>query len=562
MSKKDNKIKNTIALKRNVYAIILSLIFIVAVILVNILATTLAANYPLDIDLTADKQHTMSDSNIDFIKGINKKVNIYVCLTEDEYACKSDSSYDMRYYAAQQYFIDYNTANSNYYVQTVEMLQKYEMYNKNIDVTFLDIIQPSAAEITDNFKDYEWSAGDILVEGIFTIDGKEYVRRTAVPFSSVYTVEAGDASTEQYFSYYSYGMMENYALMGMGLGFMITENKIEQAVSAAIYKVISENTPLYLLPTSYCDDALIKDGLEETLLSNNFSVEYADGLLETLLAEENASKYDGIIIGNCKADISSTDRAIIDSFLHNNGNKGKALIYFAGTNTYKLTNLCGLLADWGIGVKTGVLYETHTSNAISENPTDMYLLSQETEYTTVSDASKKYYVGSNMVPLSQIYADSSTATYTRNTTILMRTASLGQTTIMPIDQNAQTWKAPDDAERTTFPAIIMSEDSAITDNKEYVSSYIVTFATDKFISKDWLSYDIVGNANFSLDIFNTVSGVSDNPFNFVSKTIKNENYTINVTSAKVNAIKIIFMAVVPLSLVSIGTFVWIRRKRK
>ena len=45
-NKNKNKLKNTIALKRSLYAIILSVIFIVAVVGLTIISTVFAERYP------------------------------------------------------------------------------------------------------------------------------------------------------------------------------------------------------------------------------------------------------------------------------------------------------------------------------------------------------------------------------------------------------------------------------------------------------------------------------------------------------------------------------------
>ena len=561
-SKNGGKVKNTVALKRNIYALILSIVFIVGAVLLTVLSTVLAERFPLDIDLTADKKHSMTEDNIEYIKSINKPVNIYVCLTEEEYECTSSSSYNMLYYAATENFVDYNAKNTSYFQQTVELLRKYEQYNSNIKVTFIDTAQPSASAITDNFDEYLWTTGDILVESTFEADGKEITRRTAVPFKEIYTLEAGNTDTANYESYYQGGMIENYALYGMGVGYYITENNIEYAMSASIYKVTSESTPVFLVPKSYCNAESVSSVLEGMLKSNNFTVEYTDGLFSTVLSEEKMSKYSGILMADCTSDISAEDRAIIEQFLDNGGKKGKSFIYFAGTNTYKLTNLCAFLGDWGIGFDSGILYETSQLQTISSDPLSMYLTSLKTDWTSTSDSvANKCYATSNMVPMSQLYTKNNTSTYSRTATILMRTGSNGTTTVMPLDQDKATWKPASDAVLDAFPTAILTEDASV-DSGTYITSYVAAFATSKFVSSDWTQYSTVANLNFTLDVFNAVAGITDNPFNFAAKTISNETFYVNVTSAKETAIRIIFMGVIPVVLVVTGFVVWIRRRRR
>ena len=564
---KDNKtapvkVKNTVALKRNIYALILSIIFIVGAIFLTVLSTVLAERFPIDMGLTSDKKHSMTEDNVEYIKSVKKPVNVYVCLTEDEYACTSSSSYNMLYYAATNNFVDYHSEIAKYFSQTVELLNKYAQYNPNINIIYLDTAQPSAKDITDDFDSYRWSIGDILVESTFEANGKEIVRRTAIPFKEMYTLEAGHTDTTNYENYYLSGVIENYALYGMGVGYRITENKSEYSISAAIYKVTSESTPVFFVPQTYCKAESVSAVLEGMLKSNNFTVEYVDGLFTTILNKENMEKYSGIIMADCTSDISADDRAAIETFLDNGGKKGKAFMYLAGTNTYKMSNLCAFLGDWGIGFESGVLYETSEYQMISSDPASMYLTSLETEWTTTSDSvANKCYVASDIAPMSQLYTNNTTATYTRTSTVLMRTGSNGTTTIMPINEQADKWKPSDKAELDAFPTIIMTEDAAV-ENNTYLTSYVVAFASSKFVAEEWTANTAVANLNFSLDVFNTVAGITDNPFNFVAKTITTENYYVYVTKANEIAIRVIFMGIIPVALLVVGIVVWARRRTR
>lgn len=553
------KIKNTVALKRGIYSIILSVLFIVGVVLITALATALSARYPLELDLTANKEHTMSSDNVKYIRSVDKKVDIYVCLTEDEYNCTSDTGYTLAYYAAKTDFVDASGVNTSYYVQTVEMLKKYAQYNDNITVTFLDMSQPSAKEVTDRFTDYKTTYGDILVESTFAVGGENVTRRTAVLYKDVYTLKAGDASTENYRQYAAMGV--NYALYGQGIGYMITENNVEQAISAAIYKVTSETTPVFLVPSTYCNVDSIKGALEGTLKSNNFDIVYKDGMLSTLLTSDSYDAYTGIILSDCTSDITGADRTAIESFLDNGGNKGKSLLYFAGTGTYKLTNICALLGDWGIGFDSGILYETNKSMYIANDPTSFYYRSLETDYTKTADSlSNICFTAANSVPMRQLYENSSTATYVRTTKVAMRTAG-GTVVVMPAGESKDTWTPESDTDKDAYPTVIVSEDQA-TVGSDFVFSGVAAFASADFISSDWSQYTNVANLNATLDITNYLTGSTDNPFNFVAKKLTNEDFKVNVTESKTLAIRIIFMAVVPIIIIGTGITVWIRRKTK
>ena len=551
-------IKNTIALKRNVYAIVLSVVFIIGAVLLTALSTVLAQRFPLDIDLTADKIHTVTEENVDFIKGVDRKVNIYVCLTKEEYSCESTSSYHLGYYAAVRNFVDLNSDNVSYYTQTVGLLEKYEQYNKNITVTYLDVAQPSAKEVTANFEGYNWVEGDILVESTFTLKGEEITRRAVVPFEETYTLMAGFEQTDNLYQGYQQGYYDCYALEGIGAGYMIAQNNIEQKLSSAIYSVTSDFTPTFLVPTSYSKTEILKEVLDKTLTENNYKIEYVDGLLSTILAKENHSKYTGIIMADCTTDISVEDYQLLNTFLDNDGKKGKAFLFFAGTQTYKLSNLCSFLGEWGIGFQSGILYETSGGMHMPSDNTNMLLSSMKTSYTSTADSKSPSYIAANMVPMTQLYTSDTDANHVRTSEILMRTGS-STVAIMPIDQSQNTWKPLPDDKKSAFATAIITED-AVSLNGEFVLSHVVAFASSNFIDSDLLEYANVKNINFTLDVFNASIGLSNVPFNFVSKTITAQRYAQNETGVAV--IKYTFMLVVPVALIVGGIVVWIRRRTK
>ncbi len=158
----------------------------------------------------------------------------------------------------------------------------------------------------------------------------------------------------------------------------------------------------------------------------------------------------------------------------------------------------------------------------------------------------------------QLYENSSTATYVRETTVAMRTAS-GTVVVMPAGESKDTWKPESDTDKDAYPTVIVSEDQATVESN-FVFSGVAAFASADFISSDWSQYTSVANLNATLDITNYLTGSTDNPFNFVAKKLTNEDFRVNVTESKTLAIRIIFMAVVPIIIVAVGITVWIRRK--
>ena len=555
-------IKNTIALKRNVYAIILSVIFIAVVIGLTALSTVFAERYPLDIDLTTNKQHSISGKNFEYISSIDKKINIYVSMTEEQYKGQTNTTADMAYFAANQYFVEYGSGNMVYYNQTVELLKKYQDYNDNIAVQFIDVYDVKSREIIDNFADFDYQLGDILVESTFKLNGEDVTRRAIVLFNDVYKLDTDTNENANYLTSSQGQMGQLYGLTataGMGYGYNIIENNIESAISSAIYRVTSPDTPVFLVPTTITNKEAVAESLEKILEINNIDVEYNDQLLSTVLTPESFGKYAGIILADCKSDITVGERALLESFLHNGGKKQKSLYYFAGTNTTSLKNLCGLLGDWGIGFGEGILYETDADFHGSDKPTQIIVETVQTDYTKGTAETKKYCFLDNMVYMKQLWPTSSTATYTRATHVIMRTASFAKTALMPLGANKD-WKPANDAQTFKFPTGIFAYDEEIYE-KKYVRSHVVAFASTNVISDDY-NQNNVANMDITLTTFKQAVGTADSAFSFVPKTIKIEDYSSNVNEKKVRTMKWIFMGAVPVAVIATGVAVWVRRKRK
>ena len=66
---KVKKIKNQALLKRGGYSLAITAVVIVGVIIFNILVGTLSTKLGLEFDMSSDKVNSMSQENIDYIKG-------------------------------------------------------------------------------------------------------------------------------------------------------------------------------------------------------------------------------------------------------------------------------------------------------------------------------------------------------------------------------------------------------------------------------------------------------------------------------------------------------------
>ena len=107
---KDKKHTNVRQLKHGMMSTVLTIVFVAAVVLVNVIATVLFERYPLTLDLTKEKKFSISDESIEYVEKIDTEVMITIFSTEEDFTSLSD-----------------------YTRQAVEVMKKYKQYNDLID---------------------------------------------------------------------------------------------------------------------------------------------------------------------------------------------------------------------------------------------------------------------------------------------------------------------------------------------------------------------------------------------------------------------------------------------
>ena len=84
-----NKAEKVIARKRRFKyggaATVITVIGIVVIIIINMVATALTDRFGLTVDMTGNSLFKLSEKSIDYVKDIDKDVNIYILLDEDTY---------------------------------------------------------------------------------------------------------------------------------------------------------------------------------------------------------------------------------------------------------------------------------------------------------------------------------------------------------------------------------------------------------------------------------------------------------------------------------------------
>lgn len=221
--------KNKLALRYGSYTAVIAAIAAVLLIGVNILATLISDRLPIDIDVTAEKENTVTQENLDIIKSIKNDVTITVCASQDGYVGEY-----MAYFAENLYMAEDSTVGCKYYQQTVNLIKEYAKYNTNIKVKFIDVQDPSFSQVAAAYPNNSFVYGDILVESpALNADGTPRLNEVGAQITN--------STVIQYDDIYSLSDPTGYAAYGYS-NYTVSGNSIETQLTSAIYSVTSTET--------------------------------------------------------------------------------------------------------------------------------------------------------------------------------------------------------------------------------------------------------------------------------------------------------------------------------
>ncbi|MEE1054577.1 MAG: GldG family protein [Acutalibacteraceae bacterium] len=514
---KAKKIKNQALLKRGSYSLAITAAVVAGAIILNILVGALTDRFVLEFDMSLNKDNSISEENIEYIKGIEDKVTVTVCADEETY-----SSY-MGYYAQQYYSVSDDAATS-YYDQTVTLVNKYADYNKNITVNFVDTQSTKFTEISSKYSSEKLMYGDIIIST--EKDGAE--KHKIISYDDIYYL---DEDT----TYASYGM-SFYTVSG---------NNIETALTSAISYVTSDKIKRAAIITGH--SATDYTATYQTLLKDN---NYETEIISDSLVTEISSEYDLVVIPCPSTDFIGTELDAVSEFLDNDGKLGKGLIFVADVTAPYLTNLYDFLEQWGIVVEDGILFETNSSNHMADDPTT--LGSYTTEADDILSGMSVCITGYN-APMYAGFESEGGITVTS----FMETPDSVVAAPKGVDTS---WTEADNYETDTYSTVIQAAKSDYDEDNNPITSYVTAFSSTHFLESEYSEYSSVSNKDVLFAVSERGAGADKTDISFVSKYIDEESFADQVTEASSNTMRIIFMIILPIICIAAGIYIYIKRR--
>lgn len=530
-AKKPKKLKNQAFLKKGSYSLAITAAVIIGAIILNVLTAALSDRFILEFDMSKNADNSISKENIDYIKGVDKDIMIIVCASKENYTSYISYVAQAAFQVTDnaQYSQD-DVPDTDYYKQSLTLIEKYGEYNKKIDVKFVDYYSTEFSAIKSTFNATELYPGDIIVaQG--TYDDEKY--------------DVKKYKTLGYKDIYSLYEDSNAAMYGMS-AYNLAGNNIETAVTSAISYVQTDKIKKVGLITGHSNENYYSEYLN-LLKDNNY--EYT--VIEDQIISKISDELDAVAIVAPNKDFSGAELDALSEFLDNNGKLNKGLMVFANASAPYLTNLYDFLNQWGIVMEDGVVYETEEQLiAIPDDNTTVLSISTQKD-DLLSEINT--CISSSNVPMYAGFESENGITVTSLT-------QTSETTVAAPKGSNSGWAGAKNATPKTYSTSILSTKSTYNDDNELIASKVAVFSSADFIN---VLSEFAANASnqpLTMAVTERSTGADDSGIVFTSKYIENESFASEITEKSANNMRLIFMWIIPLLTIAVSIFIYIRRK--
>ena len=512
---KEKKKTNIRQLKHGMMATVLTLVFVAAVVLVNVIATVIFERYPLTLDLTKEKKYSISDQSEEYVKSIDTDVTVTVFSTEDNFLALSD-----------------------YTRQAVEVLKKFRQYNDRISYRFVDI--DSNPDIVKDYGTDTVSSYEIMFETNPTADVKRTRKVTLIDLLSF--------KDELLTNLNNYGMTLDTLVSQMGspltflqyYGVYVEASRADEAFTSALMAVTDPN-PVTAVFVTGRKEAEKLEYLQSLLEANGYQVKTIDITKEEIPAETNL-----VVVPAPTVDYLPEEVKKLSDYLDNDGKMGKQMLYAGSIRQAETPNIDEFMEEWGIKVGTGVICEQSGDNYY-----------RFPYYTITTDVSTNFTQDLNADPvllncmsrpitlLFDERNNNGTEAYVKSTP---NAYAADMKTGEQLNKGQQIYTA------VASKAVFSSEDGKGT------YSNIIVYGSVETLADSYLSFTQFSNREYVLSLINGVTHKTSTGITIEPKVI--EGNVFDLTDSQRSGLQWTFTLIIPAVVLVIGGIIWLRRKNR
>lgn len=504
--------------KHGALSVVLTVIFVAAIVLLNIIFNMVLDRFDIAADLTDNSIYSIQDSTASYIAGLDDSITVIVA--SDEAVFKNKSTSD----------------GAQYGKQVSEIISRFTAAGNSVKAEYRGLENNPAF-----FSKYgnDLTANDIIVESAGT--GRYVVLNVSDYLDPKYYFNGQEVSPQEYSQYYMY-----YG--GYGSYFSIEYNAaVEKCLLSAIMNV-SDRNPVKAAVITEDYGATAPSSLINLLEANTFTVEEIK--LSTI--ESISEDYDFVILNAPLYDLTDNDLNKLDKWLDNGGRLGKNLFYSASATADTLPNLYAFLSEWGIEVQSGYVYQTNTDYGYQMSPTYQQLEIKDTDYSENVDTATKAAYGDGLKAVKRLFEESGA----------YKTAAIVSTyegaVIAPFD-SLQDFD-PSTAGQSGSYDIIAESNKVVFEGVNGTYSRVYVLGSELLLESAFLESQYANNSDIILNIFTTAAGKDK-----VEVDVTPKSYSLpamEITGAQMQGITVVFAVIVPLLVIVTGVVIIVRRKRR
>lgn len=520
-------------LKHGTLSAVYTVIFVAAVVLVNLIAGMIFKRYPITLDLTKNAKYSISDESEDYIKSIDNDVTIRVFADEDSF-----------------------TALNEYTMQANEVIKRYCESNRHISAEYVDIDQNP--DIVSEYADTDIASYNIVVESpsldengqqMLDDNGKalKRVRRISLleflSFSDEFEqqTEAYGISGEDYLL--SYAGSENGAFALAFQWGVVKASRADQALVSALMAV-TDPDPVVVSVLSGRNELADIDYLRKLLLANGYTVRDVD-----ITSEEIPADTDMCIMPAPGEDYMEAEITKVDEFISGGGKMGGQLIYIASYGQQATPNIDELLEEYYIKIDNGIVWE---------NDPNYYTMTGQGQVYTISDNISDRY-------LEDLDTDDVQILLSYSRPIKLLAGEVGRQKVEALVSSTENACIIDTATGATLENgmqvfAALSSKSGFEDSGEEGTSNILVIGSPDMVSDQFLMFNQYQNSVYMLSVADGMTGKTSNGIMIEPKIIGGNIF--DITAKQIRTLKIIFIGVIPVLTLAVGLVIWLRRKNR
>lgn len=406
-------------------ATVITVLFIAAVIVFNIVAGLIIDRLPSKIDLTATDMYKIGDESIEFLKTIDREINVYVIADEAQLE-----------------------GGSQYTKQLSEIISLYPKYSDKIKLSYIDI--EKHPEFAEKYKE-ELNTYDIIVQSD--------LRKKIISMNDM--IEYDESNYEYYYTYGTYPIKGSSA---------------EQEMTSALLYVTDDNPVTVQFINSGEDDSDYFAVFRESVLGkNSYDVESVNILTQELNQEAAIA-----VLKQPKKDYTVREIEKLEKYLDNGGKFGRTLLYLASPSSEETPILDEFLEGWGISVGKEFIIETDQNNYYA-SPYNVFSNIVNFDLTKDYDQSVSNMLASYSHPVNVLYeaqgiVETKTLVSTAETAILTDPSQEGESEEIATIGSKQSFN------------IIVASAKTNHENNE-AKSYVIAAGTEYLLSDYFLLED-------------------------------------------------------------------------